>query len=217
MANLMSSFLTPLRLPNPELITLRVDTEGNDTQNKEHSTSDNLANLHQGLTRPDPETEYEIFDMIINKFWSCIEEYDVEDRAEIYQLILNRMQRANSKEDVFKVKENSLCPKNVLFFKLCIEYKRIIQLEELSSGTNTDSVPNSREIEKMFWKKDAKEVARVLVDLVQSLKPKVVTKLEKMIRFYALIYVNDAEELQRVETALFSKIKRLPDQEDMVF
>ena len=208
-ANLISEFSTPLQLPKEYLLRFKVDED-------DQKQGDSNLKESRKLVRPDPDSEFEIFDMIIKKFWTAIESYDVEDRAEIYELMLNRMKRAAIKEDMFKVKDSCLSPKNILLFKLCIEYKRIVQKEGVG-GQETQSSFGSEDIASTFWKKDSKEVAEVLTDLIKFLKSKAVAKLEKMIRFYAMIYVDDVEDLQKVETALFSKIKRLPEQGELLY
>lgn len=67
-----------------------------------------------------------------------MEDYEVEERAEIFQLVLNRMERGTFEKDVFEKEFSSLSPKNILFFKLCIEYKRILQADYSSLWENTD-------------------------------------------------------------------------------
>ena len=76
-----------------------------------------------------------------------MEDYEVEERAEIFQLVLNRMERGTFEKDVFEKEFSSLSPKNILFFKLCIEYKRILQADYSSLWENKDLKEETRNLE----------------------------------------------------------------------
>jgi hypothetical protein len=186
-ANIVSTFISPLQLTNPE--------------------------WKSRLNRPDQESEYEIFDMIIAKYWNCIENYDIGDRAEIFQLLLNRMKRAKSKDDLFKQKFKSFAPSKTLFFNLCIEYKRIVQLDHIKSQTDDklhqEFLEEKEKIRKEFWSQNSKEITSILIDLIKTLNPKVLSQLKDMIMFYSELYIDDVKNIQKVETALFSQMQGL--------
>ena len=256
-ANTASELVTPLQ---GEHILLRKNDNPNGRSQEENQRDSDIKDQKEifklseevsrdmlaKLVKPDQTSEFQVFDMIVDKFAGTIEGFEVERRAEIFQLLLNRMERAPFKEDLFESKFRSFSPNNILFFKLCIEYKKTIQSEStvlINSVNNClptvdnsnilDTAENDREKEQtsnpiepevkshalldktfaeLFWERDSKEVSEVLGDLIEALRPKGVAKLQDMIRYYAEMYIDAPEDLQVVETTLFSKIHKLKNQ-----
>lgn len=181
-------------------------------------SNDKIKKTIKYLIKPDPANNYQIFDILISKSQQIIESFGPEERSEIYQLILNRMKRANCNQDFFKHYFRSFSPKNILFFKLYIQYKKIIQSENNidNSFIEQDDIllgDFNKQLGDLVSKKESSEVSQILCELIQSLNSKGITRIQKMIRFYAELYIDCPKDLQMVESNLSAKIFKLQNQQ----